>query len=195
MTVTMDTDSRNDLIQLIRTFAVAGKKHTLKEFQRIAGHVNWALNVFPLLKPGLSAIYSKTARKERDLATIQVNAAIVYELSWVVDRMTSSSGVHFLKSVEWDPRNDQSQAFTAFTDTSGAGLTFFLPSLKLTYQCPIPSAIASEHFFFFEALAVCSVFHQFIYILPNLNCHHLVIFSDSTNSVNIFNSFARHHSL
>ena len=70
MTVTMDTDSRNDLIQLIRTFAVAGKKHTLKEFQRIAGHVNWALNVFPLLKPGLSAIYSKTARKERDLTTI-----------------------------------------------------------------------------------------------------------------------------
>ena len=87
MTVTMDSNSRDDLIQLIRTFAIAGKKRTLKEFQCIAGHVNWALNVFPLLKPGLSAIYSKIAGKERDLATIQVNAAVIYELymSWVAD--------------------------------------------------------------------------------------------------------------
>ena len=85
MTVTMDSDSRDDLIQLIRTLAVTGKKCTLKEFQHIAGHVNWALNVFLLLKPGLSATYSKTAGKERDLATIQVNAAVVYELSWVAD--------------------------------------------------------------------------------------------------------------
>jgi len=49
MTVSMDIDARRDLIELIRVFAVTGKKRTLKEFQRIAGHVNWALNVFPLL--------------------------------------------------------------------------------------------------------------------------------------------------
>ena len=70
MMITMDINSHNDLIQLIHMFAIARKKHTLKEFQCIAGHVNWALNVFPLLKPGLLAIYSKTAGKEQDLATI-----------------------------------------------------------------------------------------------------------------------------
>ena len=61
MTITMDVDTRNELTQLISTFAIASRKHTLKEFQRIAGHMNWALNVFPLLKPGLSAVYSKMA--------------------------------------------------------------------------------------------------------------------------------------
>ena len=53
MTVTMDIDSRNDLIHLIHMFAIAGKKCTLKEFQHISRHVNWALNVFPLLKHNL----------------------------------------------------------------------------------------------------------------------------------------------
>ena len=102
--------------------------------------------------------------------------------------MTSSSGVHFLKSVEWDPRSNQSNPFVAFTDASGTGLAFFLPSVKLTYQCPIPSAIASQHIFFFEALAICSVCHQFVNILLSLDCCCLVIYLESTNSVDIFNS-------
>jgi len=49
MSITMDIDACRDLIELIHIFSIAGKKCTLKEFQRIAGHVNWALNVFPLL--------------------------------------------------------------------------------------------------------------------------------------------------
>jgi hypothetical protein len=40
MTVTMDTKGQKDLIELICAFAVPGKKQTLKEFQRIARHVN-----------------------------------------------------------------------------------------------------------------------------------------------------------
>ena len=56
MTVTIDIDAHNELTQLINNFAIASKC-TLKEFQCIAGHVNWAFNVFPLLKPGLLAIF------------------------------------------------------------------------------------------------------------------------------------------
>ena len=98
----------------------------------------------------------------------------------------SSSGIHFLKSIEWDPRSNQLQPFIVVTDTSSTGLAFFLPSLKLTYQCPILLAITSQHIFF-KALAICSVFHQFVNILWNLDHHRLVIYSDSTNSVDIFN--------
>ena len=188
MTVTMDIDARNELVQLISNFAITGKKRTLKEFQRIAGHVNWAFNVFPLLKPGLSAIYSKMAGKNRDLGTIRVNTLLVNELSWVARRINSSSGVHLLKSIEWDPRSSDSCAFTAFTDASGIGLGFFLPSSKLAFQCPLPSLNASEHIFFFEALAVCSTFHYFATQLPNSDCNRLVIYTDSSNTVDIFNS-------
>ena len=188
MTVTMDVEAHNEVINLINHFAVAGRKRTLKEFQRIAGHVNWAFNVFPLLKPGLSAVYSKTAGKSRDLATIRVNTLIIYELSWVALHINRSSGVHFLKSVEWDPRSSESCAFTAFTDASGVGLGFFVPSSKLVFQCPLLSVSASEHIFFFEALAVCSTFHYFAERIQVLGCNRLVIYTDSSNTVDIFNS-------
>ena len=186
MTVTMDAHGRRELVELIRSFAVIGKRRTLKEFQRVAGHINWALNVFPLLKPGLSALYAKTARKERDLALLRVNAAMVFELNWVSYRVEHSSGVHLLKSVEWDPRCADSIALTVFTDASAVGMAYYIPSLSLAIQCPIPANAASEHIFFFEALAVCSVFH-FVSSLP-LTLNRLVIYSDNTNTVDIFNS-------
>ena len=155
MTVTMDHNSCEELLTLIHNFAVAGKKLTLKEFQRIAGHINWALNMFPLLQPSLSAVYAKTAGKERDLATIRVNTTVACELAWVVRRVESSTGMHMLKSVKWDLRSADSDAFTFFTDTSSLGITFFLPCMKLGYQCPLPSSELSTHIFHFEALAVC----------------------------------------
>jgi hypothetical protein len=186
MTVTMDADGRRELIELIHSFAVTGKRRTLKEFQRVAGHINWALNVFPLLKPGLSALYAKTAGKERDLALLRVNATIVFELNWVACRVDHSSGVHLLKSVEWDPRCADSVALTVFTDASAIGMAYYIPSLSLAFQCPIPTSAASEHIFFFEALAVCSVFH-FVSSFPS-SSNRLVIYSDNTNTVDIFNS-------
>ena len=182
MTVTMDAKGRADLIELIRAFAVPGKKWTLKEFQRVAGHINWALDVFPFLRPGLSALYAKTAGKERDLAVIRVNSAMVRELNWITHRVQHSSGIHFLKSVEWDPRHVESGALTVFTDASPIAMAFFIPSLKLAFQCPIPPGAASENIFFFEALAVCSVFHFAASSFP-APPHRLVIYSDNTNSV------------
>lgn len=57
MTVTMDYGSHKKLLTLIHDFSITGKKYTLREFQGIAGHINWALNVFPLLHPGLCSLY------------------------------------------------------------------------------------------------------------------------------------------
>ena len=128
------------------------------------------------------------AGKNWDLATIRVNTIIVHELSWVTRRIACSTGVHFLKSIKWDPRNIESHAFTAFTDTSGTRLGFFLPSLKLVFQSTLPSVCASEHIFFFEALAVCTAFHYFAQHLPRLSVNRLVVYTNSTNTVDIFNS-------
>ena len=149
--------------------------------------MNWALNVFSLLKPGLSAVYSKAARKDQDLATIWVNSLVVHELSWVVCQIISSSGVHFLKSMEWDPRSTELHALSTFSDASGVRLGFFIPSSKLAFQCQLPLVSTSQHFFF-EVLTVFLVFHYFISVLPNPNYCHLVIYSNITNTVDIFNS-------
>jgi hypothetical protein len=50
------------------SFCFTAEKHTLHEFQQIAGTINWLFNVFPLLKPGLSAVYNKMRDKSKLLA-------------------------------------------------------------------------------------------------------------------------------
>jgi len=49
MTITMSHDARAELTTAIRTFANPCQRRSLKDFQCLAGWVNWALNVFPLL--------------------------------------------------------------------------------------------------------------------------------------------------
>jgi len=63
MTVTMPPNSRADLVTVVRTFACVGHHHKLREFQSLAGWINWSFNAFPLLRPGLSVLYHKMAGK------------------------------------------------------------------------------------------------------------------------------------
>jgi hypothetical protein len=63
MTITMSPPQRDELIAVICSFAVPGHRRQLREFQRLAGWINWCLNVYPLLRPGLSALYDKIRGK------------------------------------------------------------------------------------------------------------------------------------
>ena len=49
LTMTMPPELLQDLITAIREFITSRRKFTLKEWQRLAGWINWALNIFPLL--------------------------------------------------------------------------------------------------------------------------------------------------
>jgi len=49
MTITMSLNARAELVTAIQTFADPHQHRSLKDFQHLAGWVNWALNVFPLL--------------------------------------------------------------------------------------------------------------------------------------------------
>ncbi|THU82696.1 hypothetical protein K435DRAFT_872055 [Dendrothele bispora CBS 962.96] len=57
MTITMPLSSKSDLINAIVIFAQYKQRRTLREYQQIGGWCNWALNVYPLLRPGLSQLY------------------------------------------------------------------------------------------------------------------------------------------
>src|SRR5271168_5413960 len=62
MRVSMDEEDRTRLIHQVSEFtatAPGGTRRTLREFQQLAGWINWSFNVFPLLKPALSNIYEK----------------------------------------------------------------------------------------------------------------------------------------
>lgn len=64
MTITINYECKQNLLAEVHHFTKTRKCHMLKEFQSIiAGHINWSLAVFPLLKPRLSAVYEKTVVK------------------------------------------------------------------------------------------------------------------------------------
>jgi hypothetical protein len=67
----------------------------------LAGWLNWAHNVYPLLRPSLSALYAKTSGKLVSKALIWVNRDVVRELIWVVSHLHDVNGVFFFKLVSW----------------------------------------------------------------------------------------------
>jgi len=63
MHVQMTDESKQQLLASLWEFGVHGTRQPLRDFQHITGYLNWALNVYPLLRPGLCTLYSKTAGK------------------------------------------------------------------------------------------------------------------------------------
>ena len=139
MTVSISDERKHDLLDKVHDFAKSGKWCSLKDFQSIAGHINWSLAVFPLLKPTLSALYAKTANKSQLMASIRVNNAVQDELLWFAKHAQDSDGIFLLRSVAWDPTVDTSNATICFTDACLDGMAYFFPELNLGFQCRIPA--------------------------------------------------------
>ena len=78
-----------------------GVRRKVKEWQQLAGWINWVLNVLPLLRPSLNNIYAKL--KGKDLgARVWSNTVIREDLEWAQMKVDESDGVHLLKSVTWE---------------------------------------------------------------------------------------------
>jgi hypothetical protein len=183
MTVSISDERKRDLLDKVRDFAKSGKRRSLKDFQSIAGHINWSLAVFPLLKPALSALYAKTANKSQLMASIRVNNAVRDELLWFAKHAQDSDGIFLLRSVAWDPTIDTSNATICFTDACLDGMAYFFPELNLGFQCRIPAESKTEHIFYFEALAVtCAILDR------SHDAPRIVIYSDNQNTVDIWHS-------
>ncbi|TDL27790.1 hypothetical protein BD410DRAFT_696929, partial [Rickenella mellea] len=76
---------------------------------------------------------------------------------------------------------------TVYTDASGKGLGFWIPALTTGFFSDLPEATDADSIFYYEALAICCAIHHISISQPA--CRRLVIFSDSHNSVDIFNSY------
>jgi hypothetical protein len=187
----MPAKAKSDLIDFLEAFlhgSLRGRRHELREFQRLAGWVNWSLNVFPLLKPGLSNCYAKVAGKEKPKAQLYVGKRMCEDLAWLVNHLRNASGVYVYKSLTWDV---SASDLIIFCDASLHGLGIFIPSLKLGLHADIPCDAPSDHIFFFEALTVCSALHW----VPSLTqrVKRLSIYTDNSNTVDIFNTLRASH--
>ena len=197
MTATLPGDAKELLISQIHSFCDlprGGRRRSLKEFQSLTGYLNWAFNVFPLLKPGLSSTYAKLSGKTNPHAGIHLNKAIVEELSWIADRVQQARGVFFFGAEPWNipdlaPAHPDHEL--VYTDASALGMGIWLPWHCQGFFCERPSDAPVGIIFYFEALAVCIGLHQAIayrsqHGFPAAN--RIGVYSDNSNTVDIFNS-------
>jgi len=188
MTISIDNEDRDMLSDHVRSFiknAPGGTCRTLREFQQIAGYINWSLDVYTLFKPALSNLYAKMSGKNEPFAKIHVNQAVISDLTWFLERICLSSGVHLIEDPDWD---QEAADVVLFTDACPTGLGFFYLKDLRRFQCIIDYAggntAPKETIFFFEVLAVCSaLLHP---LGSYLVTQKVMIFTDNTNTVDLY---------
>lgn len=186
-TVTMPVDKRDMLADACIEFGRPRTTKSLRECQRMLGWMNWALNAYPKLRPGLSGLYAKIAGLTEPHTRVRMNTEIAAELIWFANRMRTSAGVHFLTSVDWAPGATDEISVTMFTDASMKGMGVWFLCEHAGFQSPLPEDSPSDIIFFFEALAVvCGIWlcaHRY-------RRRRLICFSDNTNTVDAFASMS-----
>jgi hypothetical protein len=186
MRVSMDSRDKTLLIQHVNDFiatAPGGTRRTLRDFQQLAGWINWSFNVFPLLKPALSNVYAKISGKSKSQAKIFVSNAVVRDLRWFLAHVEQSDGIYVFGDVEWGVHQAD---ITAFSDACMSGLGFYFVHSREGFQSPVPGSPPANTIFFFEALAVVSVVEA-VTRLPSIPAR-LLVYSDNSNTVDIFHS-------
>jgi len=183
MTISMTPDSKAELLRKIHTF-ISGLQFTLCEFQSLTGHINWSFNVFPLLCPSLSNIHHKIASASHPHQFLWMNNDMKSDLQWLSHHIQSLLDINVLTSTAW---NISDADTTVFCDASLKGLGFWYPELSLGFFAPVNFKIPhGTGIYFLEVLCVASAIHNFKSYLSNSTA---VIFTDSENTVDIFNSF------
>ena len=105
---TLLLEAKTQLLAYVHTlcdFLACGHWCSIKEFQSFTGYLNWAFNVYPLLKPGLASTYAKLKGKSNLHTSLHLNKAIISELSWIASHIEQSSGVCFLDAEPWGAGN------------------------------------------------------------------------------------------
>ena len=185
LSMTMPPDTLNELIIAIRDFINANHKFTLREWQRLAGWINWSLNVFPLLRPALNNFYAKISGKCAPNKYIRINNAVRADLLWAIQQLESSPGVCLIHHMQWDI---SSADVIIYCDACLDGMGFWLPDKCVGYYSPVPEETTEEQIFYFEALCVLSAIHHATDSLCVPPSSRILIYTDNDNTVAIFNT-------
>lgn len=188
MSITMPDAAQANLETAVTKF-VAGKRpsHTLRECQQIAGHINWALNVAPRLRPGLASLYQKmfppNVKRYNPDRCVRINEDIVRELHWFLRHFKATQGLYLFQSIAWSPAEAD---ITFYTDASLSGVGMWSPDLHTGYYADINTRRNDSKIFYYEAYVVVCALHWASTRSPVPK--RVAIFSDNTNTVDIFNS-------
>lgn len=190
MIISLPSSSIHDIVSHIRSFCTStSRRHPLREWQRLLGWLNWAINIQPLLRPALQSSYEKIRNRYNPFGLIYINRRVYNDLLWAADRLDRSAGVFMLKSKVWSPEDAD---LTFYCDACLTGMGFWSPQLFKGFMADtIPSTfLPDDNIFWFEALTVLSAFiHASSLSSPPVR---LAIFSDNLNTVQMFESLRSH---
>jgi hypothetical protein len=184
--ISLAPDSVSDIIAKIHSFiGTENRQPPLREWLKLAGHLNWLLNVMPWGRPALSELYRKTAGKLHNHAKIFLNATVIDNLSWLAQTIPVSVGIRFIDAGKWGEENAD---FIMWTDASGKlGLSFVFAGNGFVYQLQPPRPGSSPiDIFFLELLAILSGIHHIAHFTHPPR--RLLIFTDSLDSVAVLNT-------
>jgi len=155
MTITMPETSKLDLLNVIKTFIDTRLScwRPLVEWQCLLGWINWALNVFPLLKPALQSSYDKILGKAHPHTPVYLNWDVIHDLSWLSTTIGESDGICMLDVITWEPNHADLEIFCNATP---AQLGFYSPAHNAGFVSSTPASSTHTTIFFYEALCVVS---------------------------------------
>jgi hypothetical protein len=188
MTLSLPPNARQKLLEELARWSARScpefpGSYRLKKWQALAGWINWSFNVYPLLRPCLNNLYAKISGKTKHNQKIWVNNAVRDNLAWAAEHIRKSSGIHLIRSLDWDP------AFAnaiIFCDACMDGMAFWYPNIKTGYYSPVPLESPKDVIYYYEALCVACAIKHASKILPF--GAKLVVFTDNSNTVDMFNT-------
>lgn len=191
MTITLPIEAKNKLIAELDLWIrspVPGSdndgKFKLREWQILAGWINWALNMYPPLRPSLNRIYPKMSGQCGPFTKVWVNNAVRFDLTWARDRLRALPGSRIMDCTRWEPADAD---IVLHTDACLQGMGFWYDGQDTGYYSPTPVSPPVEHIFYFEALCALSALRHAATSFPHKR--RFVIYTDNTNTVDIFSSF------
>jgi hypothetical protein len=190
-TISLPPPSAIDIGDKINTFlATPDRKPRLIDWQHLAGHLSWALNVLPWARPGLTEVYRKMSGKNLRFGKIFLNAEVTRDLLWFSAAITSSIGVRFIDSGIWD---DSQADFVITTDASFSGFGISFDNEGLVYALRPNHTGEQVDIFFLELVVVlCAV--DYVTSLPHPP-RRLLLFCDNLDAVQVLNSLSTKQSI
>lgn len=183
--ISLSPDAVTDILDKITQFlATPNRQPPLREWQKLAGHLNWLLNVLPWGRPALSELYRKMSGKTFSYRGIYINARVRDDLAWFSSVIPQSIGVHFIDNGMWP---DGEADMVIWTDASlYQGLSFIYSGNGFVYQLkPCPPNFSID-IFYLEMVAIFSAIHH-VASFPTPP-RKVLLFTDSLDSVSVFNS-------
>ncbi len=184
--ISFSPSSVQEAIAAINAFlATPSRKPVLREWARLAGFLNWVLNVFPWGRPALTEFHRSMGGRTRFYSPVPITAEVAADLTWFKETMPTAIGVRLSDVSRWP---DEAADLIIHTDaTPNAAISFVHSNQGFTYQIKSSQrAPVTPDIFFFKQLAILFAIHHST-SLPSPR-RRLLIYSDSLESVEAFNT-------